>query len=143
VRIYQLPDGMQKLAEESSRDGFRNMKRLLDDYSNGTNRFDKLGEALFSAYIQDQVVGICGLNRDLSVSDETVGRVRRLYVLQDFRRLGVGRLLMQAVVEEAGIYFDKLILFNDNPIADRFYRSIGFTASKDAGHFTHELKLRT
>lgn len=46
---------------------------------------------------------------------------------------------MDDVVEEARKHFEKLVLFTDNPVADRFYCSIGFTAETDALHNSHYL----
>jgi ligand-binding SRPBCC domain-containing protein len=46
------------LVAESSKEGFRHMKRLVDEYENGTNRFDKRGEALFMAYDHERIIGI-------------------------------------------------------------------------------------
>jgi hypothetical protein len=68
------------LVAESSMEGFRHMKRLVDEYENGTNRFDKLGEALFMAFDQDRIIGIGGLNQSLA---DGIGRIRRLYISRD------------------------------------------------------------
>ncbi|WP_315956186.1 GNAT family N-acetyltransferase [Paenibacillus violae] len=101
-----------QLVEESTLEGFRHLKRLVSDYEAGTNRFDKDGEALFIATQNGDIVGVCGLNQDPIAGN---GRVRRLYVLPDARRFGIGRLLMEAVITEAKNYYRMLVLKTDNP----------------------------
>jgi GNAT superfamily N-acetyltransferase len=130
------------LVEESRAEGFRHLTRLVTDYETGSNRFDQPGEALFIATHGDRVVGICGLNRDPHESGR-VGRVRRLYVSQAYRRQGIARLLMAYVIEEARGHFERLVLRTDNPVADRFYRSLGFSAKASDEQVTHQLWLRS
>lgn len=136
-----LPDEITELVSESIDEGFLHIKRLVDDYQNGINKFDKQGEAFFIAYLDDRIVGVCGLNQDPYAAIDTVGRVRRLYVSKAFRRFGVGRLLMNEVVEEARKHFKTLVLRTDNPVADKLYRAFGFCAKKETEHSTHELRL--
>nr|WP_243864879.1 GNAT family N-acetyltransferase [Paenibacillus castaneae] len=128
------------MVEESAGEGFRHIKRLVNDFESGVNKFDKDGEALFIAYQGNDVVGVCGLNQDLNVRKE-VGRVRRLYVSQRVRRFGIGRMLMDSVIEEARKNYKMLVLKTDNPIADTFYRSIGFMVNIDSENDCHFLLL--
>src|SRR5262249_41415061 len=86
------------LLAESERDGWRHVRRLVDEWVAGTNRFRRRGEVLLVARAGDAVVGVCGLNLDPFAADPTVGRVRRAYVLQAFRRQGVGRRLIEGAV---------------------------------------------
>jgi ribosomal protein S18 acetylase RimI-like enzyme len=126
------------LVLESEREGFRFLRRFYDDYTSGTNRFDREGEALFVAQVSSQLVGICGLNQDPYLRDSKVGRIRRLYVHPNFRKQGVGKLLVANVIEEAKRTYKTLTLRTDNPIADRFYKSIGFSTDhlyENATHF--------
>jgi GNAT superfamily N-acetyltransferase len=139
IQVNQLPNEISQLVEESTDEGFRHSKRLVDEYQNGTNRFDKQGEALFIAYTGNQIIGVSGLNQDPYSDGDGIGRVRRLYVSRAFRRFGVGRLLMVAVVEEARKHYTKLVLFTNNPVADSFYCSIGFTVETDKEHNSHYL----
>ena len=77
------------------------VRRLVDEWRDGSNRFDRPGEAVFGAWVEGRLVGVCGLNIDPYVRDERMGRVRHLYVLTACRRHGVGRLLMARVIEAA------------------------------------------
>jgi GNAT superfamily N-acetyltransferase len=124
------------LVEESSKEGFRHMKRLVDEYENGTNRFDKHGEALFTAYDHGRIIGIGGLNQSLT---DGIGRVRRLYISQDYRKQGIGRMIMNRVIEEAKQHFHMIELKTDNPAADKFYRSLGFSVKDNDEHVSHYL----
>lgn len=118
------------LVEESSGEGFRHLQRLVSDYDSGRNRFDKEGEALFLAYHRHGIAGVGGLNRDPYSEGFKVGRVRRVYVSPGARRLGIGRLMMDAIILEAGKHYVTLVLKTDNPAADGFYRSIGFSVDR-------------
>ncbi|SFK83177.1 Acetyltransferase (GNAT) domain-containing protein [Paenibacillus sp. 1_12] len=141
-KVNQLPtQPLLSLVEESTNEGFRHLKRLVSDYESGHNKFDKLGEALFVAYHHNDIVGVCGLNQDPYVTEGKVGRVRRLYVSPKFRRSGVGRLLMDAVIVEARKYYYRLVLRTDNFAADIFYRLLGFSVDLESTHNSHVLHL--
>ncbi|MGE7823209.1 GNAT family N-acetyltransferase [Paenibacillus sp. NPDC093718] len=62
---------------------------------------------------------LCGLNRD-PYSDGSIGRLRRLYVLKEFRHHGAGRRLVETVIHKASSHYSKLVLRTDNPKAARF-----------------------
>ncbi len=109
-RIRSLPT--QEFAEilaESKMAGFRAMERLITDWKTGANRFDRPGEALSiarkgapqSGSGSDRILGVCGLNCDPYIDSSQIGRVRRLYVMQDNRRQGIGQILVNRVIEVA------------------------------------------
>lgn len=85
--------------------------------------------------------GVCGLNQDPHASDKEVGRVRRLYVSPSVRQFGIGQMLMDSVIAEAKNYYQMLVLKTDNPVADLFYQSIGFSVKVDSENDTHFVKL--
>ena len=124
-----LPEGLATLLADDERDGTRFVRRLVDEWASRTNRFDRPGEALFGAWIGEQLVGVCGLNVDPYATAQQVGRVRRLYVLTAFRRLGVGRRLVIEVIAAAGGRFDRLRLRTFNPAAAGLYETMGFRPS--------------
>ena len=94
-------DRLQALVSESERQGFRFVRRLVEEWSSAANRFDRPGEVLFAARSGDDVVGVCGLNVDPHASDPRVGRVRHLYVLVPYRRAGVGEHLVADIIGTA------------------------------------------
>ena len=117
------------------------MRRLVEEWASGANRFDRVGEALFGAWVDGRVVGVCGLNVDPYTAEEGVGRVRHLYVLSAFRRRGVGRRLIAAVIEAARGRFGALRLRTGNPEAARVYEALGFRSSGRVADCTHVMEL--
>jgi GNAT superfamily N-acetyltransferase len=99
---------LEPLVVESERDALRFLRRLLDEWASGRNRFDRPGEALFGARLDRGLVGVCGLNLDPYAASPAVGRVRHLYVLTTHRRRGVGRRLVEGIVLAAAGRFDTL-----------------------------------
>ena len=95
------PERLAPLIAESERHGLRLVRRLVDEWASGANRFDRPGEALFVARSGEQVVGVCGLNIDRYAAQPSVGRLRHLYVLSAHRRLGIGEQLVTRVIETA------------------------------------------
>lgn len=136
-QVFNLSSfNISSLAKDSIADGHKHIQRLTDDYKTGENTFMKPGESLFVALFENRVVGICGLNQ-YDCNDLTYGRIRRLYVKKNYRKLGIGRMLVEAVIKQANGKFEKLILRTDNPIACRFYESLGFKPTTDILNATH------
>jgi GNAT superfamily N-acetyltransferase len=139
-RIHSLPiDRLSALVTEADATGFRGLVRLVVDWRSGLNRFDQPGEVLFIAHDGERVVGVCGLNLDPYLGDPTVGRFRHLYVAVDYRRKGIGTQLLNAVIVAARGHFDRLRLRTDSPIADAFYRSLGFMPVTGEPACSHQL----
>jgi GNAT superfamily N-acetyltransferase len=133
-------DGLGALLAESEQAGSRIVRRLVEEWASGANRFDRPGEALFAARIDGRLVGVCGLNVDPYSADPRLGRVRHLYVLSAYRRRGIGRQLVAEVIAAARGRFDHLRLSTGNPVAARFYESLAFRSAQ-AAHCTHVLDL--
>ncbi len=133
-------DRLDALVAESEASGLRFVRRLVEEWVSGANRFDKPGEVLFVARTAGDVVGVCGLNVDPYAAGQDVGRVRHLYVLSAYRRLGVGRRLVTEVIEVARSRFDSLHLRTENPGAARLYERLGFRRV-GAGDDTHVMEL--
>jgi GNAT superfamily N-acetyltransferase len=136
-RLSDLPlAALAPLLAESEQAGHRFVRRLADEWATGINRFDKPGEAFFAAWSGERLVGVCGLNVDPYTTDPQVGRVRHLYVLVEFRLLGVGRQLVAAVVTSAQGRFAALRLRTDSPKAAAFYERMRFrrVGAADCSH---------
>ena len=136
-----LTPDLDALLTESEREGLRLVRRLVDEWTTSTNRFDHPGEALFAARVGERLVGVCGLNVDPYAGQPEVGRVRHLYVFAAYRRLGVGRLLVEAVLEAARGRFGLLRLRTANPAAARLYESLGFRPAAGRPDCSHLLEL--
>ena len=141
-RVSGAPtDRLAALLAESEQQGFRFVRRLVQEWESGDNRFDRPGEALFVARVGDDVVGVCGLSVDPYAGDPKVGRVRHLYVLVPHRRSGVGEQLVADVLEAARGRFERLHLRTTNPTAARLYERLGFRRTLDARDRTHVLDV--
>jgi hypothetical protein len=91
ARLFDLPAAaLAPLVAESEQDGWRFVRRLAEEWADGTNRFDRPGEALLAAWMDGALIGVCGLNVDPYAGEPTIGRVRRLYVLRRLRGRGSG-----------------------------------------------------
>jgi len=115
------------------------MERLCDEWASGANRFNGSGEALFPAVADGLVVGVCGLKRDPYAHDPCTGRVRRLYGLRAYRRSGVGRALLDAVIAHAHDHFNRLRVRTE--AAGDFYAVKGFRRDASNATATHVLQL--
>lgn len=141
-RLFELPaDRLADLVAESEGFQLQLVRRLVDEWASGANRFDRPGEALFSAEISGRVVGVCGLNVDCYTTAPRTGRVRHLYVLMDRRRQGIGTRLVREVIAAARGNFDRLRLRTDNPQAAAFYAQLGFQPTLGEPDCTHFLEL--
>jgi GNAT superfamily N-acetyltransferase len=142
-RIVELsPNLLDDLVVESELQGFRFLRRLVDDWASGENRFSQSGEALFVADRAGHVVGVGGLNIDPYAGSPKTGRVRRFYVSALFRRQKAGSRLIEAIVAFARSRFTMLRLYTSSPNAAQFYSSVGFSACDDFSHCTHVLVLK-
>ncbi|MEL7240174.1 MAG: GNAT family N-acetyltransferase, partial [Planctomycetota bacterium] len=120
-------DALRPLAAAATDEGHRMVNRLIEEWHEGTNRFNDPGEVLLDAKDVSNIVAVCGLNRDPYASDPRVGRVRRLYVAPTHRRRGIASLLLRAILRQAKSHFDVLHVRTSNPEADHFYRHLGFS----------------
>jgi ribosomal protein S18 acetylase RimI-like enzyme len=141
-RVSAAPaDCLEALVAESEQQGFGFVRRLVEEWSAGTNRFDRPGEVLFVARVRGDVVGVCGLSVDPYAGDPAVGRVRHLYVLVSHRRSGIGEQLVADVVAAARGRFARLHLRTTNATAARLYERLGFRRTAAARDRTHSLDV--
>ncbi len=140
ARLPGLPEGIEDLAADARADGQRILDVLLADWQSGL-RFDRPGEALFAAVAGQALVGVCGLTRDPYLRTEAVGRVRRIYVLRAARRHGVGRALVQAVMDEARIAGWPRLRVRSPAAAFAFYEACGFLRAIGEGGATHTIPI--
>ncbi|MBV8184353.1 MAG: GNAT family N-acetyltransferase [Hyphomicrobiales bacterium] len=137
IRVARLNslDGLRPLVIEAERQGFDFMRRLVEEWASGANKFEGRGECLLGAFGDGRLLGVAGLNQDPYAKVDAVGRLRHLYVLASARRLGVGSLLVQRILQEARPRFHILRLRATTGAAD-FYSRLGFTSihEKTASH---------
>lgn len=131
------------LISESIKEGFNFIKRLVNDYETGDNRFSLSGEALYGVFaLNGGLVAIGGLNQDPFSKQPSIGRLRRFYVRKRYRRMGVGKLLLELILSKADPHFHVIVLHSDTMEADRFYVSFGFQKGEYFPNSTHFLLLK-
>jgi GNAT superfamily N-acetyltransferase len=129
-----LPAGFDALRADALAEGFRQVERLAADCEAGGTRFDRDGEALLAVRLHGVLVGIGGLTIEPVVPGAL--RMRRFYVRPAFRRIGVGRHLVTALL--AHVDGDRSITVNAAPASIAFWESLGFNPDPRDGH-THIL----
>ncbi|HSF83720.1 MAG TPA: GNAT family N-acetyltransferase [Anaerolineales bacterium] len=127
----------------ANREGFKALQRLRDDWQAGVNRFSALGEAFYVARCDGALVGVCGLNCDPFAEDPRVGRLRRMYVHPQFRRMGIGRQLVLRAIEDGRGHFHTLRLRTVDEGASAFYKALGFDPVEGMEAATHQLVIES
>jgi GNAT superfamily N-acetyltransferase len=133
-RIVQLPDHFDQLLSEAAAEGLNNLSVLRDEWQDGTNRFERPGEILALATINGELAGIGGITQDFVEKDWL--RMRRFYVRQHYRRLGVGRKIALFVLAYARPFHRRIALYAGGPEAEAFWPTLGFVPI-DREHTTH------
>lgn len=142
-RLSELPsEAFGPLVAESEQAGLRFVHRLVEEWASGRNRFERPGEACFAALVDGRIVGVCGLNVDPYTAEPRVGRVRHLYVLSAYRKLGVGERLVGEVIAAGRGQFGMLRLRTQSETAARLYERMGFRRCADLADCTHLMELR-
>jgi GNAT superfamily N-acetyltransferase len=136
TRIALPVAGMDELQAEARAEGYDFIDTLVRDWASGANRFDRSGETVLGCFDEDMLVAVGGLNIDPFAGDPKTGRIRRIYVRREWRRKGIGRDLVTALIEEARRSFRFVRLRAENPDAARVYERLGFVplANPDATH---------
>ena len=118
-----LPEQIHILAEFAHKEGFQHIQRLVDEYQQEKNLFNAHGEFLLLAYDDEKLVACGGLNIQMSDNGEPsrIGRVRRFYVMPNYRKLGLGRGLLQELEKRAKANFSALCLHTDGTSGAHFF----------------------
>lgn len=140
-KIGVLPDDIPELATKARKEGFAYLDRLIKDFEAGKNTFAKTGEALYEVRENTRLIAVGGLNIDPYASGAAVGRVRRFYVDPDYRRRGVGTLLIQEIEHFAAKSFSELRLLTDTARGAQFYAQLGYQKVVGREHVSHFKKL--
>lgn len=135
-------DSLEPLSEEALLDGDTFIRRTINDWKEGENKFSKPGEKFWGFFIDGECIAIGGLNIDPYVEDNdgSIGRVRHVYVLRKYRGQGLSKVLMKLIMDEAKKNFTTLRLSTHNPVAASLYESLDFE-KKEGAKVTHILKL--
>jgi GNAT superfamily N-acetyltransferase len=138
ARLDALPlDRFAEMLVESEVCGYRFLRRVVDAWESGANRFSRPGEAFLIAELGTRWVGVCGLSIDPYLDDPRVGRVRNVYVLAEYRGAGIGRRLVEEAIARARVRFDTLRLRGEEEGHARRYESLGSRRCTGIADCTH------
>lgn len=129
-----LPAGFEVLRHAADGEAFDMLATLAREWSDGSNRFGKPGEALVAAYVGPVLAGMGGINHDSFV--EGALRMRRFYVSPLHRRRGIARALAAALLERPESQGKVITLNAPHVEAARFWEALGFVRDPKDGH-TH------
>lgn len=140
IRYIQNPlnEDIGELRSESEREGYNLVDKLISDFKSGENKFDKKGECLIVCEAGNKMVGICALGIDPLNSAR--GRIRRLYVLPQYRNKGVGRKLVTELVDYSRKYFKAVSVNMGKLHISKFYEGLGFKRYDKEPGITHLLE---
>jgi GNAT superfamily N-acetyltransferase len=124
ARVTALPKQFEALRIEAASEGFNHIETLWAQWQDGSKRFERPGEMLAAAYVDDVLAGIGGVTEDFI--DKTALRMRRFYVRPAFRRSGVGRALARFVLEATLPLNRPIVLFAESAQAGAFWQAMGF-----------------
>ncbi|HDR7355508.1 GNAT family N-acetyltransferase [Bacillus wiedmannii] len=145
IRPQQIEDLMiyehDYLVQESKDEGFNFLIKLISDYENKINIFNKTGECLYGIFQGEKLIGIGGLNEDPYSENNKIGRVRRFYIAKEYRRKGLGRLLLVRIISDAKKHLNIVVLNTDTVQGDKFYTSSGFVKGIKFVGASHYLNL--
>lgn len=128
---------IQLLIECSVHENFNFLVRLKNDWISGANRFDKTHEELCQVKKGETIIAIGGINNNPYQTVENVGRIRHLYVLPEYRRKGVGKALMEYLIDKYKDKYEKITLRTDTEEASKFYQALGFK-KVESENYTHQ-----
>ncbi|MGE6541375.1 GNAT family N-acetyltransferase [Bacillus luti] len=142
IHIQQIEDLMiyehDYLVQESKDEGFHFLVKLISEYENKINTFNKTRECLYGIFQGEKLIGIGGLNEDPYTENNKIGRLRRFYISKDYRRIGIGNLLLNRLLSHAEKYFQIVVLHTDTKQGDAFYTANGFVRGnmyKGSSHY--------
>ncbi|MBI1984883.1 MAG: GNAT family N-acetyltransferase [Candidatus Wildermuthbacteria bacterium] len=137
-RIHNLlNEDVEELHDESKKEGYNLIDKLINGFKSGENKFSKKGECLIVCEIDNKIVGICGLNID--PLNPRRGRIRRLYVLPPYRDKGVGRELVKELIHYSNKHFKSVSVNTGNLNVSEFYEELGFKKYDKENGITHLL----
>lgn len=130
---------LERIASEARQQGYAFVDRLIDEAQSGENTFDRKGECFCGAYTGDTLVGCSGINFD-PYTDQKVGRLRHVYVLQRYRRNGIASELVDYLLKRSQSAFNLVRLRTSDQNADKFYEALGFGRTNEE-NATHIIKV--
>jgi len=129
-----LPRGLDAMRDEARAENHTMLETLASEWQSGKTRFDRPGEALLAAYVDDVQAGIGGLTLEPTIPSAL--RMRRFYVYRRFRGTGIGRTLALALLEA---HAGRMVTANAAAGSEAFWEALGFIPDRRDG-YTHVLR---
>lgn len=129
TRVHQIdPLAWAALLAASETAGDLVIRRLLDEWRSGANRYDQPGESLWAWLdAHGHVIAVGGLNVEPPPGRPGTGRMRRFYVHPAWRGHGLARRLVGAVLATAQGHFHRLHVNCESATSASFWSRCGFT----------------
>jgi GNAT superfamily N-acetyltransferase len=118
----RLPHGFEDLQADALADGHRHLMRLATELEQSPTMF----HAIFAGDVEGRLAGIGAMTDEPALTLGSAWRLRRLYVHRNFRRLGVARSIVMALLQEASGNVSTVTVHAGNDGASRFWEAIGF-----------------
>ena len=128
------------LIQASTTEGYNFVQKLWDEYQSGENDFRGQGDILLGIYQEGQLIGVGGVHRDPYLNQPTIGRIRHVYVLPEHRRGGIGKMLVQALIDHGTAHFTTFTLRTMTAHGRAFYTALGFSDTPHYENATHWLE---
>lgn len=107
------------------------------------SKLDPRREAVFAAVKDGEVVGVIHIEKYITLYFAPMANILGLAVSGKFRRMGIGRSLMQTAEKWAADTGAEAVRLNSSAArteAHKFYRAVGYLAEKDQKRFIKNLK---
>ncbi|MGI9373256.1 MAG: GNAT family N-acetyltransferase [Hyphomicrobiales bacterium] len=128
-----MPYGFDVLKREASKEGFSLIDRLVNEWHNHVNQFNKEGELLLAAYLDGDLAAIGDLSKDPYIAGAL--RMRRFYTRENFRGIGIGAKIAEILIVNARRAKPTIIIVNAvTVIAPVFWEAQGFSPRAESGH---------
>lgn len=133
---------LRPVLEASLEEGYGFVQKLWDEYESGKATFRENGAILLGVIEHDDLIGIGGVHPDPYLNSPNIGRIRHVYVLPAYRRHGVGKELVEALIAHSSAQFKILTLRTQTEHGHAFYKAIGFSDEPRFENATHWIELR-
>lgn len=133
---------LSRLAGIARDEGHQMVRRTIEEWVSGKNRFDRPGEILLGVFVGHNLTAIGGLNIDPYINEPRTGRLRHIFVDPAWRRRGIASQLISRLISSAPVHFDRIRISTDNPVADRLYLRLGFSHLDTEYKATHVMNFR-
>jgi putative acetyltransferase len=142
-----MPQPSIDLLSPQTQDEFDAAREILDEYGRGLGidlcfqdfdselrdlpgQYDDPHGALMLAWVDGQLAGCCAMRPLVTVDYPNACEMKRLYVREAYRQLGLGRQLAQAILDAARVAGYRSVLLDtldDMEMARALYAELGFT----------------